>query len=122
MRRPWLPLTWWSSTSRTPVSPVGKPAAREAIIAAPLDPSRVIVRVNATTTAEHAADLEALRATPYHTIMLPKAENRGQLDALSPWRVVALCETPLGVLGAAQIAAAPNVVALMCRGRRRRRG
>jgi citrate lyase subunit beta/citryl-CoA lyase len=95
------------------VGPAGKPAAREALVATPLDPSRVIVRVNATTTAEHAPDLEALRATPYHTIMLPKAENRGQLDALSPWRVVALCETPLGVLDAAQIAAAPNVTALM---------
>src|ERR1700685_4620493 len=65
------------------VGPAGKPAARAGLIPAQLDPSRVIVRVNATTTAEHAADLEALRATPYHTIMLPKADNRGQLDALS---------------------------------------
>src|ERR1700674_2557450 len=57
------------------VGPAGKSAAREALIAAPLDLPRVIVRVTPPPTAEHAADLEALGATPYHTIMLPKAEN-----------------------------------------------
>jgi len=46
-------------------------------------------------------------------IMLPKSERREQLDALADWQVVALCETPLGVLAAADLAAAPNVIALM---------
>ena len=46
--------------------------------------------------------------------MLPKTETRAQLDALGgDWRVVALCETPLGVVNAAEIAAAPNVIAVM---------
>ena len=46
--------------------------------------------------------------------MLPKTETSAQLDALGgDWRVVALCETPLGVVNAAEIAAAPSVIAVM---------
>jgi citrate lyase subunit beta / citryl-CoA lyase len=92
----------------------GKDAARAALAATDLDPARITVRVNAPGTAEHAADLAALRGTSYRTIMLPKAESRAQLDGLGgEWRVVALCETPLGILHAAEIAAAPDVIALM---------
>lgn len=90
-----------------------KDAARRALAATPTDPARVIVRVNAPGTAEHAADIEALRDTPYRTIMLAKSEHPDQLDALVGWQVVALCETPLGVLNAAELAAAPAVIALM---------
>jgi citrate lyase subunit beta / citryl-CoA lyase len=91
-----------------------KDAARAAILATPLDPARVIVRVNATGTPEHAADLTALRQTEYRTIMLPKAETRAQFDGLGgDWRIVALCETPLGIVNAAEIAAASNVIAIM---------
>lgn len=92
----------------------GKDAARAALVASDLDPARVIVRVNATGTAEHAADMAALRGTPYRLIMLPKTETRAQLDGLgTDWRVVALCETALGVVNAAEVAAAPNVIAMM---------
>lgn len=92
----------------------GKDAARAALVASDLDPARVIVRVNATGTAEHAADMAALRGTPYRLIMLPKTETRAQLDGLgADWRVVALCETALGVVNAAEVAAAPNVIAMM---------
>jgi citrate lyase subunit beta/citryl-CoA lyase len=91
-----------------------KDAARDALVAADLDPARVIVRVNATGTGEHAADIAALRGTRYRTIMLAKTETRAQLDRLGDeWRVVALCETALGIVNAAEIAAAPNVVAVM---------
>jgi citrate lyase subunit beta/citryl-CoA lyase len=90
-----------------------KDAARAALAASSLDPARVIVRVNAAGTPEHAADLAALGGTGYRTIMLPKAEDLAQLDALGDWRVVALAETPLGILGAAKLAAAPNVIAMM---------
>ena len=91
-----------------------KDAARAALVATDLDPARVIVRVNAVGTPEHAADITALRGTGYRLIMLPKTETRAQLDGLGgDWRVVALCETPLGILNAAEIAAAPNVVAVM---------
>jgi citrate lyase subunit beta / citryl-CoA lyase len=91
-----------------------KEAARAALLATPLDPARVIVRVNAAGTPEHAADLAALRATEYRTVMLPKAETRGQLDGLGDgWQVVALCETPLGIVNAAEVAAAASVIAVM---------
>ena len=92
----------------------GKDAARAALVASVLDPARVIVRVNATGTPEHAADIAALRGTPYRLIMLPKTETRAQLEGLgADWRVVALCETALGVVNAAEVAAAPNVIAVM---------
>jgi citrate lyase subunit beta / citryl-CoA lyase len=96
------------------VGAASKDAARTALVAASVDPARVIVRVNAVGTAEHAADLAALRAAGYRVIMLPKTETRAQLDALGgDWQVVALCETPLGIVNAAEIAAAPNVIAVM---------
>ena len=92
----------------------GKDAARAALVATALDPARVIVRVNAAGTPEHAADIAALRGTGYRLIMLAKTETRAQLDGLGDgWRIVALCETPLGVVNAAGIAAAPNVTAVM---------
>jgi len=91
-----------------------KDAARAAILATPLDPARVIVRVNTTGIPEHDADLTALRQTEYRTIMLPKAETRAQFEGLGgDWRIVALCETPLGIVNAAEIAAASNVIAMM---------
>ena len=91
-----------------------KDAARAALAATDLDPARVIVRVNATGTPEHAADMAALRATRYRTVMLPKTETRAQLDALGgEWRIVALCETPLGIVNAAEVAAAPGVIAAL---------
>src|SRR5512142_79811 len=61
------------------VGPDAKEAARAALAATDLDPARVIVRVNAAGTAEHAADIAALRRTGYRTVMLPKAETRAQL-------------------------------------------
>jgi citrate lyase subunit beta/citryl-CoA lyase len=91
-----------------------KDTARAAVTAAGLDPARVIVRVNAAGTPWHDADLAALRRAGHRMIMLPKAETRAQLDALEgDWRVLALCETPAGIVNAAEIAAAPNVVAMM---------
>ncbi len=95
-----------------------KDAARAALATALLpgdhDPGRVIVRVNATGMPEHAADIAALRRTGYRTVMLPKTETRAQLNEFGDdWQIVALCETPLGILNAAEIAAAPNVIAMM---------
>ena len=96
----------------------GKDGARAALAAAllsgDLDPARIIVRVNAAGTPEHAADMTALRRTGYRTVMLPKTETRAQLNEFGDdWQVVALCETPLGIVNAAEIAAAPNVIAVM---------
>lgn len=98
------------------VGTASKDAAREAVLASPLDPERVILRVNGTHTPFHARDIETLRQTAYRTIMLPKAESRAQLEdvaAAGDWDVVALVESALGMLRIEEIAAAPNVVALL---------
>jgi citrate lyase subunit beta / citryl-CoA lyase len=92
----------------------GKDAARAALAGSDLDPARVIVRVNAAGTAEFPADIAALRETRYRLVMLPKTESRAQLAGLGDeWLVVALCETALGIVNAAEIAGAPNVVGVM---------
>lgn len=103
------------------VAPGDKQRARGAILAQvgatgdepELDPSRTIVRVNPAGTEEFEKDLHCLAHTPYRTVMLAKAETGEQLKALDGYQVIALVETALGVVNAAAIAAAPNVVALM---------
>lgn len=95
------------------VGPDAKADARRALVAAELDPGRVVVRVNPDGTAEHAEDLRALADTAYRTVMLAKAESAEQVETLEGRDVVALCETPLGVTRAAEIAAAGPTVALM---------
>ncbi|MDQ1744072.1 MAG: citrate lyase subunit beta / citryl-CoA lyase [Pseudonocardiales bacterium] len=77
------------------------------------DPARLIVRINAVDSPEHRADLLALRENGLRTVMLPKAESAEQLTSLAGFRVVALCETPRGILEAASIARAENCIALM---------
>jgi citrate lyase subunit beta/citryl-CoA lyase len=103
------------------VAPADKQRARGAILAQlgaagvgpELDPSRTIVRLNPAGTDEFEKDLHCLAHTPYRTVMLAKAEDAGQLEALKDYHVIALCETAAGILNAPAIAAAPNVVALM---------
>lgn len=95
------------------VLPADRPAARQALVEAPLDPARTIVRVNPVGTEDFAEDLEALTRTEYTTVMLAKAESAQQLDSLHGYRVIALCETALGVREAADIAQTEPVVALM---------
>jgi citrate lyase subunit beta / citryl-CoA lyase len=95
------------------VSAANKGDARQALIAEPLEPDRVIVRVNPAETADHAADIAALRRTDYRTVMLAKTEQTQHLDQVADWDVVALIETPLGVVNAPSLAAAPAVIGLM---------
>jgi citrate lyase subunit beta/citryl-CoA lyase len=95
------------------VGAANKDDARHALIAEGLEPDRVIVRVNAVGTADHAADIAALRETAYRTLMLAKSEQAGQLEQLAGWEVVALVETPLGVVNAPTLASTPGVIGLM---------
>ncbi|MGN7968318.1 HpcH/HpaI aldolase/citrate lyase family protein [Microbacterium sp. 22296] len=95
------------------VSPDAKSAARDALIAADPDPTRVIVRVNGPATAEFPLDLEALAQTRVRTVMLAKAEEPASLVALREYDVIVLCETARGIVVAEQLAALPQVVALM---------
>jgi citrate lyase subunit beta/citryl-CoA lyase len=95
------------------VAPGDKEAARRALLAHPLDPARVIVRVNAFSTDDFAFDLAALARTEYRRVMLPKATSAAEIGALHGYDVIALCETAAGVLAAQEIAGVEHVVALM---------
>lgn len=95
------------------VAEPAKSAARESLVANPIDPDKVIVRVNPASTPHLVDDLQALRRTPYRTVMLAKAEGTADLVGLHGYDVIALCETARGVLAAAEIAHVPIVSALM---------
>jgi citrate lyase subunit beta / citryl-CoA lyase len=95
------------------VAPADKPAARQALIDQPLDPQRTFVRVNDVSTAWFADDLSALAATNYNKVMLPKAEGSADVERLLPFSVVAICESPRGVLHAGEIAGARNTIGLV---------
>ena len=60
-----------------------KAVARTHLAGADLDPDRTIVRINPAATVEFALDLDALRASPFRTVMLAKAEDSAALDALA---------------------------------------
>jgi hypothetical protein len=90
-----------------------KAAAREALVAHPLDPATTIVRVNAVDSGYFDDDLAALARTGYRRVMLAKAETAVQVHRLDGFEVIALCETAAGIVSVASIAAAPSVVALM---------
>ena len=96
------------------VLPDAKAQAREHLVAADLDPARVIVRVNDPASAHFTADLEAVARTPFRTVMVAKTEDPSALDAFGEeYALLALCETAAGVLKAGAIAAHPRVAALM---------
>jgi citrate lyase subunit beta / citryl-CoA lyase len=95
------------------VAAADKEAARTALLGHPLDPARVIVRINAFSTDDFEPDLATLRGTGYRRVMLAKASSAAELGALHGYDVIALCETAAGVLAAPEIAATEHVVALM---------
>lgn len=98
------------------VAAEAKHAAREAVAASDLDPERTIVRVNPVGSAAHDADRVALQGSRYRCLMLAKTESGDQvarLHAATGADVLALIETPLGVLRAAEIAGAGGCAGLM---------
>ncbi|WP_426595885.1 HpcH/HpaI aldolase/citrate lyase family protein [Cellulomonas sp. McL0617] len=95
------------------VNPDAKEAARAALCTTLLDPARTIVRINPAGTDDLCADLQALMATPYRTVMLAKTSSADDVRPLARYDVVALVETAAGVVDVASIAAEPNVVGLM---------
>ena len=89
-----------------------KAAAREAAAAAATEGfggRPVAVRVNATTTGHYGADIVAVRRSPIDYVVLPKAESAKQVHDVA-WLVgkpvLAMIETPRGVIDAAAIAPA----------------
>ncbi|NDZ97109.1 CoA ester lyase [Streptomyces sp. SID6673] len=94
------------------VSPENRVAAREALVANPLDPGRTIVRINPAGTGDYRRDLAAIGDTNYRVVMQAKAED---VDSIidTALQTVALIETPLGATRAHEIAAAVNCIGLM---------
>ncbi|QDZ16588.1 HpcH/HpaI aldolase/citrate lyase family protein [Humibacter ginsenosidimutans] len=104
------------------VAPADRTAARGAIVAfgaavSPEATARTVVRVNAAGTSDFAVDVAVVRASPFRTVMLPKAESAAELDELAAAvpgvRVIALCESAKGVLAAPELARHAAVDALM---------
>ncbi|MFE3000199.1 HpcH/HpaI aldolase/citrate lyase family protein [Nocardia sp. NPDC059246] len=95
------------------VAEADKAAAREALIATPLDPDRTVVRVNAAGTFEHMLDLDALVRTEYRRIMLPKCESAEQITRLTDYEVIALIESPLGALAVGRAVMVRNAIGVM---------
>lgn len=94
------------------VAPDDRPAAREHVAGSSLDPAQVVVRLNPVDSDDFARDVDAVRGTDYRTVMLAKTESAVQVAEVG-LDVIALIETPLGVVRAAEIAAAPNCVGMM---------
>ncbi|MGN6743663.1 MAG: HpcH/HpaI aldolase/citrate lyase family protein [Amnibacterium sp.] len=95
------------------VAPEAKDAARAAVAASALPVESTIVRLNPMRAGMLDADLAAVDAAGYRTVMLAKAESATDLELLEQYGVIALCETPAGVLAAPWLAAAPNTIGLM---------
>ena len=95
------------------VGPDAKTGARAAVEAALPGLGTAVVRVNAVDTAWFDDDLAMLRRVGHRRVMLPKASGPSDLDALEGQRVIALCESATGVLGAPAIAAHPVCEAVM---------
>lgn len=96
-------------------------SARQHIIEAELDPKKTIVRINPADTSEMPMDVAAVCRTAFRRIMLPKVESAADVDrVLSEFdeatpdniAIIALIETPRGVLNLAEIAGHEQVDAL----------
>jgi citrate lyase subunit beta/citryl-CoA lyase len=99
------------------VAPAGRVSAREAMAHVPLEPSRVIVRVNPAGSADFADDLDAAIRCGYDTVMLAKTSSPADVHAVASHdpslAVIALCESAAGIMAAGEIAAVSSTVALM---------
>lgn len=95
------------------VSGADKAGARTALRDADLDPDRTVVRINPAGTKAQELDVAMLRDTHYTTVMLPKAESAASVAELAPWNVVALIESPLGVVRVNEVAAADGTIGMM---------
>lgn len=98
------------------VASMDKSSARSAVARSGLDPERTIVRINQVSAPSHDEDVAALRATDYRCVMLSKAESGDQIRQVAEATaavVLALVETPLGVVRATDIAEAEGCAGLM---------
>ena len=74
------------------------------------------IRLNASDSPEHAADVAAVSGSACDYAVLPKAESAGEVARVAAAcgkPLLAMIETPRGVLAAVEIAAAPGVAGLI---------
>ncbi|MBB5709390.1 HpcH/HpaI aldolase/citrate lyase family protein [Sphingomonas xinjiangensis] len=96
-----------------------KTAARAAAVAAVAEgfgPRLCAIRANGSGFGEHVEDLAAIARSVADFVVLPKtetAEEAADVHAACSKPVLAMIETPLGVLAAADIAAVPGVSGLI---------
>lgn len=96
------------------VAPDRKADARASLTAyGDVDPERTLVRVNPAGTTDHALDVEALAHTGIRRVMLAKTELPQDVTGLAGYDVIALFETPRGIVRAAEIMRVPHVVGAM---------
>ncbi|MGF6862121.1 (3S)-malyl-CoA thioesterase [Rhodobacteraceae bacterium MBR-64] len=103
------------------VSPSEKAAARDTLAGALREGGfgarARIVRINALDTEWGAGDAAALSGLEVEGVLLPKVDGPAQLDALAALvpdaALWAMMESPLGILGAGDIAAHPRLAGLV---------
>jgi citrate lyase subunit beta/citryl-CoA lyase len=101
------------------VKPEDKRAAREAAVAAMAEGfgERIAaIRVNGVDAAEHEADLAAAARSAADLIAVPKVEDAAtvqRIAAATGKPLLAMIETPAGVLAAVAIASQPGVAGLI---------
>jgi citrate lyase beta subunit len=103
------------------VQPEAKPDARAAAVAAAVeggwDRRTLLLRVNGSDTPWHADDMAAAQSAGFAGVVVPKVDSAADAAAAVALAgglpIVAMIETPAGVLNAAAIAAVPGVVALL---------
>lgn len=74
------------------------------------------IRINASDTGEHETDVAAVAVSLADFIVLPKVESGDEADDVAQAvgkPLLAMIETPLGVLAAADIASVPGVAGLI---------
>ena len=101
------------------VKPEDKDAARAAAVDAVAEgfgDRLTAIRVNGVDAAEHAADLAAIAGSAAALLVVPKVEDAATIDPIARTTgkpVLAMIETPKGVLAASAIAAVPGVAGLI---------
>ncbi|QRQ65867.1 CoA ester lyase [Corynebacterium kroppenstedtii] len=86
--------------------------ARTNIVNSDLDPATTIVRVHSADSELFDGDIDMVAKTPYTTVMVPKVDQPLP-DTLKNYDVIAMLESPSGIMNARDIAHQEFVVGLL---------
>ncbi|MBY0788912.1 CoA ester lyase [Corynebacterium parakroppenstedtii] len=86
--------------------------ARTNIVNSDLDPATTIVRVHSADSELFDGDIDMVTKTPYTTVMVPKVDQPLP-DTLADYDVIAMLESPSGIMNARDIAHQEFVVGLL---------